>query len=60
MNYKKPDIVSRSQTIEDCKVKAKIIQEMKNYGKVKITSLQPSRHLLQKYSIWSINKEAIK
>ena len=51
MNYKKPDIVSKSQAIEDWKVKAKIIQEMRNYVKVKIISKQPRHHLFQKDSI---------
>ena len=60
MNFKKPDIDSKSQAIEDWKVKAKIIQEMRNYMKVKIISLQPIHHLLQKDSIWVINKEVIK
>ena len=60
VNYKKPDIVSKSQASEDWKVKAKIIQEMRNYVKVKIISLQPRHNLLQKDSIWSINKNAIK
>ena len=60
VNFKKPDIVSKSQAIEDWKVKAKIIQEMRNYVKVKIISKQPRHHLLQKDSIWSINKDAIK
>ena len=33
---------------------------MSNYDKVKIISLQTRNHLLQKDSIWSINKDAIK
>ena len=60
VNFKKPDIVSKIQAIEDWKVKAKIIQEMRNYVKVKIISKQPRHHLLQKDSIWNINKDAIK
>ena len=32
---------------------------MRNYAKVKIISLQPRHHLLQKDSIWSINKNVI-
>ena len=32
---------------------------MSNYAKVKIINLQPRHHLLQKDSIWSINKDAI-
>ena len=31
MNYKKPDNVSKNQTIEDWIVKSKIIKEMSNY-----------------------------
>ena len=60
LNFKEPDIVSKSQAIEDWKVKANIIQKMRNNVKVKIISLQPRHHLLQKDSIWSINKDAIK
>ena len=48
MNNKKSDIVLKSQSIEDWKVKAEIIKEMKNYVKVKIISLQPRHHLLKK------------
>ena len=59
-NYKKPDIVSKSQAIEDWKVKAKIIQEMRNYEKVKIISKQPRHHLLQKDSIWSRKQRCYK
>ena len=60
VNYKKPDIVSKSHTIEDWKVKDKIIREIMNSVKAKIISLQPRHHLLQKYSIWSISKDVIK
>ena len=48
MNCKKPDIVSKSQAIEDWKIKAKIIQEIRNYVKVKIISLHQRHHLLKK------------
>ena len=41
------------------KIEANIL-EMRNYAKVKIISLQPRHHLLQKDSIWSKNKDAIK
>ena len=60
VNSKKPDIFSKSQVIEDWKVKAKIIQEMRNYVKVKIISLLQRYQLLQKDSIWSIHTDAIK
>ena len=40
MNIKKPSIVSKSQTIEDWKVKGKIIQEMRDYVEVKIINSQ--------------------
>ena len=45
VDFKIPDIVSKSQAIEDWKVKAKIIQEMRNYVKVKIISKQPRHDL---------------
>ena len=41
------------------KIEAKILRNG-DYAKEKIISLQPRHHLLQKDSIWSINKDAIK
>ena len=41
------------------KIEAKILRN-EDYAKEKIISLQPRHHLLQKDSIWSINKDAIK
>ena len=51
MNNKKSDIVLKSQSIEDWKIKDEIIKEMRNYVKVKIISLQPRHNLLKRFNL---------
>ena len=59
VNYKKSDIFLKNFSIEDWKVKAKIIQDLRNYVKVKNHKLTAKTSLIKKDSIWSINKDAI-
>ena len=42
------------------KTKGKIIEEKRNYCKVKIVSKQSSDHILKEKSLWNISKMALK
>ena len=60
LNYYKPTISKKGEQKVYFIVKAKIIDENRNYCKVEIISKQDKNHILQFKEIWKIWKEALK
>ena len=60
LNYYKPRYQKKGEEKEFFKVKGKIIEEKRNYCKVKIVSKQSSDHILKEKSLWNISKMALK
>ena len=60
LNYYKPTISKKGEQKEHFIVKAKIIDEKRNYCKVEIISKQDKNYILQLKEIWKISKEALK
>ena len=56
LNYYKPRYQKKVDDKEFFKVKGKIIEEKRNYFKVKIISKQSSDHILKEKSFWNISK----
>ena len=52
--------IQKGEQKEHFIVKAKIIDEKRNYCKVEIISKQDKNHILQLKEIWKISKEALK
>ena len=60
LNYYKPTISKKENRKSIFIVKAKIIDEKRNYCKVEIISKQEKNNILELKEIWKISKEALK
>ena len=60
LNYYKSRYQKKGEEKEFFKVKGKIIEEKRNYCKVKIVSKQSSDYILKEKSLWNISKMALK